>query len=314
MVYLLSNDQESLFAGGETPTPTQPLMEVIILDGQAKQKLFRTTLAWGVIGEELGECSTCRFSNLLVIEIGHGCEFRVDLDAQCPIALGDLREAGCRVHHAGGADADKKIAPGNDSHGLSNYLLVEHISEPHDIGPQPVLAFVTFEALKGFTAVFVDAVFGAAHSPETAVQFDHFFTARALVHAVDVLGDDSDAGVPFFQPGEDKMPGMGLAGQHRFAPQFMEFQYLYRVTVKGILARVVFIIVLVPDAAPTPVGGYTAFGRHAGPGKKHDPFIITWFDHCCSHSLLVYNHSFNLSIKGQDPHASPIFVIPGKTR
>ena len=102
-------------------------------------------------------------------------------------------QTGCRVDDEARAADDEHVGVADVVQGLFDDVVVQAFFVEDDVGLDDAAAGVTLGDARGILHVFGVKEFVAVHAEiavDAAVQFQDIFTARFLVQAVDVLGDD----------------------------------------------------------------------------------------------------------------------------
>src|SRR4029079_1776931 len=239
----------------------------------ARREPGRGRLAVVVIGSSLvhlGQHLARRAAQTVLEHLADRRVLEVDLDAGRAAAHGDARQVRGRVDHARGADAEDQVRRLEACDRARHHRLIEHVAEPHDVGPQVRSARALARRHRAARVGAHRALAVAAHAPQRAVQLDHVAAARARVQAVDVLGDDRRRRLLRLDLGDDAVAGVGLARADRLAPDVVEVPHLLRIALERRLTGVLAIIVLMPGTALSAIGRNTALGRQAGTGEEHD--------------------------------------------
>ena len=191
-------------------------------------------------------------------------------------------QAGSGVDDEARAADDEHVGVADVVQGLFDDVVVQAFFIEDDVGLDGAAAGVALGDACGILHVFGVEEFVAVHAEvavDAAVQFQDILTARFLVQAVDVLGDDGFQFAGFFQFGQLDVGhvGLGVEGQHLVAVETVEF---FRVVHEEGVAEDRFgrvFIVLVVQAVSAAEIGDAAFRRYAGAAEEDD--VIRIFYH-----------------------------------
>ncbi|HEU4533003.1 MAG TPA: phospholipase D-like domain-containing protein [Polyangiaceae bacterium] len=227
---------------------------------------------------ELGERLTRLGAKAVLVKLADGGIVGVNLDRGDAALHRDARQQGGGEHHRRRADAHQQVALLEQLARAAHHALVERVAEPDDVGPPVRAARAPARVHRHGRVGARDALAIAAHVPQAAVQPDDVARARALVQAVDVLGDHGRAGPLAQHLGHDAVAGVRLAAGDDRAAHVVKIPHFFGVALEGLLAGVVFVVVLVPHSPAAAIRRHAALGRHAGAGEEDDALEVAEAD------------------------------------
>lgn len=212
----------------------------------------------------------------VLVQARDGRVFEVDLDGDRPVAHGNARKIGRRVDDARRADADDGITCRERGAGAFQHAHVERVLKPHNVRT-PIPAACASPRIDGHLYIRLnDTIAIAPHAPEAAVQFDdpRRIGPASLVQAVNVLRDDDRR--RFFPKHlrDDAMAVIRFARRDALTALVVEVPDLLRVAVERTLARVVLVVVLLPNPAVPAVRGDAALRRQPRAREEDDMIEI----------------------------------------